>query len=187
MGIGRAELQRCLTACRPASAFQPKFEALQLAVDTNQDLFDAIVSMCAQADGKVCRRSLFCRSNAEHPQVGDRPESKSHHFSKLKGTLHQFYRDWSADGKEERIQSYMPLLRLLTKYLPVTPENRYATMRTAVSSQPRSSPHHTVLPEERPHVSCDPSMASHSLAAPPTTSFACHHKAMSHDAHLFIT
>lgn len=47
-----------------------------------------------------------------------------HHMAKVKGTLHQCYREWSADGAKERGQAFDPLIAELQKRLPVTEKNR---------------------------------------------------------------
>lgn len=50
--------------------------------------------------------------------------SPARHLSKLKSTLHQFVRDWSEEGKEERDMCYEPIVKELRRVLPVSDSNR---------------------------------------------------------------
>jgi N2227-like protein len=43
--------------------------------------------------------------------------------SKVRSTLHQLVRDWSAEGADERAQCYAPILAELKARLPVTTAN----------------------------------------------------------------
>jgi len=49
---------------------------------------------------------------------------KPHHMAKVKGTLHQCYREWSAAGSLERKQAFFPLIEQLQKHMPVTSQNK---------------------------------------------------------------
>lgn len=40
-------------------------------------------------------------------------------LSKVRSTLRQFIRDWSSEGRRERVSAYGPLLESLQKYLPI--------------------------------------------------------------------
>ncbi|KAI8318427.1 N2227-like protein [Martensiomyces pterosporus] len=64
---------------------------------------------------------VFARRAAGRPLVED------HHMEKLYSTLKQFVRDWSAEGREEREQTYGPLLNALEReFAHVKPESRGA-------------------------------------------------------------
>ena len=54
----------------------------------------------------------------------NKPTSSPSHYSKVKSTLHQLVRDWSAEGAAERDASYAPLITELQRALPVTPKNK---------------------------------------------------------------
>jgi carnosine N-methyltransferase len=57
-----------------------------------------------------------------HPKV---PLKSPHrHLSKLKSTLHQFVRDWAAEGAKEREMCYAPILAELERVLPVSEKKK---------------------------------------------------------------
>lgn len=54
--------------------------------------------------------------------VHNRPFITSNDMDKVKSTLKQFVRDWSADGKLERQECYAPIVEVVLKYFPIPSE-----------------------------------------------------------------
>lgn len=49
-------------------------------------------------------------------------------MSKVESTLHQFVRDWSKEGEQERQNTYVPILEKLEKYLPIKNKEEYRVL-----------------------------------------------------------
>ncbi|KAI9500763.1 N2227-like protein [Coemansia spiralis] len=61
-----------------------------------------------------------------------KPPAADHHMEKLYSTLKQFVRDWSAEGKEERDQTYGPLLEALENEFVTIPRESRGGVRVLV-------------------------------------------------------
>ncbi|TGZ81783.1 N2227-domain-containing protein [Ascodesmis nigricans] len=84
----------------PPISFLDTLNSLDEAVSNNADLADAIFEVsvdCFGADMEVCR----------DPRFGKLPNADE--MEKVRSTLKQFYRDWSAEGEEERKAAYGPV------------------------------------------------------------------------------
>ena len=147
-----ARRERALEALPPAwrsllppSSFAPKSTALQEAVAANADFLEFVAEETLHSgmgrqwehDGGGARScsvgGCACAAASRAPRgagVGAaalealaRPTSSAAHQSKVKSTLHQLVRDWSAEGAGEREACYGVLLRELAVALPVTAAN----------------------------------------------------------------
>ena len=105
----------------PSGSQEAKLAALRNAVALNQALLDAICD--AQIESGFGGSFSAGAATDAIASTGTRPTSSEAHFSKARSTLHQFARDWSAEGAPERESSYGVLLKLLKEALPVTPAN----------------------------------------------------------------
>mmetsp|Transcript_5412 Transcript_5412/g.8895 ORF Transcript_5412/g.8895 Transcript_5412/m.8895 type:complete len:380 (+) Transcript_5412:106-1245(+) len=65
---------------------------------------------------------VHSHSNGGSPSHNNKSSRKTHvsenDMDKVRSTLRQFVRDWSAEGAEERSQSYTPLIEEITKHFP---------------------------------------------------------------------
>jgi carnosine N-methyltransferase len=85
------------------------FDAVDEAMDSNAELAEAIVKFGL-------------------PAFGIQPGDESWHgyatpndIDKARSTLRQFFRDWSAEGQQERQTSYLPIFKALDSHLYVSP------------------------------------------------------------------
>lgn len=137
-----AQLPPKWKALLPASSFAPKADALRSAIDANA-AFLASVADEQEASGfgrQFAHRERTCGAcghghgggephDHDAPPSGAAaplPTSSPAHYSKVKSTLHQLVRDWSAEGAPEREACYGPILAELAKELPVTRGNANA-------------------------------------------------------------
>ncbi len=95
---------------------------MEAAVATNQCFLAQIAS---SQDGH-CESESDGESRGDHSHVAAAPvpPCSFSYFSKVVSTLHQFVREWSAEGEAERDACFGPLLAELCERLPVTPENK---------------------------------------------------------------
>lgn len=82
---------------------------------------DAAAAGCSHGDDAGVAHSHTHSAAAAVPTLHDRINTS--HASKVRSTLHQCARDWSAEGAPERDACYKPLLEELKRVLPVTAAN----------------------------------------------------------------
>ncbi|KAK7172980.1 hypothetical protein R3I93_002948 [Phoxinus phoxinus] len=111
--VNRAERQfRCLPDHHQQllTNFLPNLSKIRCCVDRNQEVMQAIVNNC-----------LDMFENMEYGQDGDprkvRPSS-TFDMDKLKSTIKQFVRDWSAAGQAERDSCYKPIIQEMQRLFP---------------------------------------------------------------------
>jgi len=121
----------------PAPSAQ-KFQMMKKMVETNQRFFNLIVnanppwgipyeSASPELASKLLRLQLAKNDTDANGLQMFTPTGETNlneGRDKVIGTLHQIYRDWTAEGAEERSQSYGRILRELQRLKPVTPRNR---------------------------------------------------------------
>jgi carnosine N-methyltransferase len=86
------------------------------------EILDKKTRTALLVNAKFLRESFACAAPVFGmplpPNIGSIP-SNSRNISKMRSTLKQFVREWAIEGKEERDQSFGPLVGALTKYVPV--------------------------------------------------------------------
>lgn len=112
-----------------AKGFKRKIMGMMPLVNKNAEFFEAVTNDVGYYNDRF--RTTEEERGCEHLQNLRRGKrcllrctSAPHHMSKVKSTLHQCVRDWADEGKQERAECYMPLIRELLKHLPVTKDNR---------------------------------------------------------------
>jgi carnosine N-methyltransferase len=108
--------------------FLPNLDRLKAAIDTNHQFIDRLMK---SAQGMFVNSSV---ADALPRPVDDSDRSgptgcvpSSFDMEKVKTTIKQFFRDWSAEGAAERHQCYEPILSELKNLLPLaTADERYA-------------------------------------------------------------
>lgn len=85
------------------------------AIRRNQAFLDAVVEF-------QDRTSPFSLTDEDVTPIAGPSRTTARQVGKVSTTLHQLMRDWSAEGEEERKQSYAPVLEELEKRLPVSPD-----------------------------------------------------------------
>jgi len=53
------------------------------------------------------------------------PQPPAHFLERCDAVLHSIYREWTAEGREERDQSFLPCIEALERLLPVTADSAY--------------------------------------------------------------
>jgi carnosine N-methyltransferase len=100
--------------------FLPNLDRLKAAIDTNHQFIDRLMK---SAQGMFVNSSV---ADALPRPVDDSDRSgptgcvpSSFDMEKVKTTIKQFFRDWSAEGAAERHQCYEPILSELKNLLPL--------------------------------------------------------------------
>ena len=98
-----------LQICYNPNSYQQNFRTVPEEWDLSKEEIEAVESI-------RCVEDLNLR--------GYHWTAQEHQMAKVKGTLHQCYREWSSLGAEERKQCFAPLIRELEVHLPVTTQNK---------------------------------------------------------------
>lgn len=91
----------------PPFSLLDKFNEVDDAIDANADIADAILTTGLASFG------LPAHPNPEDPHTYWHGTATPSDLSKAHSTIRQFYRDWSAEGWQERRVCYDPVLRIL--------------------------------------------------------------------------
>jgi len=94
-----------------AALLATRMDQLKRACTANQFLFD-----------QALKGDFFASpcNNDEHEDVYEQVRN----LTKVRSSLHQLAREWSADGIEERKRSFQPLVDYLLKYVEVSPDKK---------------------------------------------------------------
>lgn len=87
----------------PPINFLANLELVDEAIDANADIASAILAAGLQSFG--------LDSEPEDPAMDWRGEATPSDMNKARTTIRQFYRDWSAEGKDERRTCYEPVIQ----------------------------------------------------------------------------
>ena len=87
--------------------FLSNLELVDEAIDANANLASAILATGLQSFG--------LDSQPQNPALDWRGAATPSDLNKARSTIRQFYRDWSADGADERRASYGPVIQDITQ------------------------------------------------------------------------
>lgn len=91
----------------PPFNFLSNLELVDEAIDANANLASAILATGLQSFG--------LDSQPQNPALDWRGAATPSDLNKARSTIRQFYRDWSADGADERRASYGPVIQDITQ------------------------------------------------------------------------
>lgn len=103
-------------SARLPGGFAEATAGLRRAIALNQTLLGAVASLQVHGGFGAAFAPEPAWASARYP-----PASRAAHFSKVRSTLHQFAREWSAEGADERAATYGVMLGVLRDAMPPPP------------------------------------------------------------------